>query len=166
MLHRAPMERIFSSPFRYKHLAPPEQRLTLALFPLEELIARGWEGLIDRVGGPMTFRLILQPLMATLLAVRAGLKDAREGRPPYLWTVLTDPGQRVELLRDGWRSIARIFVVAVIMDFIYEFVMGRRFYPLETLTVAVVLAVLPYVLVRGPVNRIARRWRRSPGMEV
>lgn len=114
----------------------------------------------------MTFRLILQPLMATLLAVRAGLKDAREGRPPYLWTVLTDRSRRVDLLRDGWHSIARIFVLAVIMDFIYEFVMGRWFYPLETLTVAVVLAVLPYVLVRGPVNRIARRWLRSPGMEV
>lgn len=122
--------------------------------------------MIDRVGGPMTFRLILQPLMATLLAVRAGLKDAREGRPPYLWTVLTDRSRRVDLLRDGWHSIARIFVLAVIMDFIYEFVMGRWFYPLETLTVAVVLAVLPYVLVRGPVNRIARRWLRSPGMEV
>lgn len=70
---------------------------------LEELIARGWEGLLDRMGGPMTFRLILQPLMATLLALRAGLKDAREGRPPYFWTLLTDSSQRVDLLREGWR---------------------------------------------------------------
>ena len=47
---------------------------------MEEMIARGWEGLMARVGGPMTFRLILQPTMAALLALRAGLKDAREGR--------------------------------------------------------------------------------------
>ena len=133
---------------------------------MEELILRGWEGLVDRIGGPMTFRLILQPMMATLLAVRAGLKDAREGRPPYLWTVLTDPDQRVCLLREGWRSIARVFVLAVLMDLIYEWVVGRWFYPLETLIVGIVLAVLPYLLLRGPVNRIARRRRRARGVQV
>jgi hypothetical protein len=130
---------------------------------MEELIARAWEGLEARVGGPMTFRLILQPAMAALLALRAGLKDAREGRPPYLWTLITDPGQRVDLLREGWRSIARVFGLAVVMDLIYEWVMGRWFYPLETLTVAIVLAVVPYLVLRGPVNRIARRWNRAPG---
>ena len=126
---------------------------------MEELIARGWEGLMARVGGPMTFRLIFQPAMAALLALRAGLKDAREGRPPYLWTVLTDPSQRAGLLHEGWKSIARVFVLAVVMDFIYEWIMGRPFYPLETLIVAIVLAVVPYLLLRGPVNRIARRRR-------
>ena len=133
---------------------------------MEELIARGWEGLINRVGGPMTFRLILQPLMATLLALRAGLKDAREGRPPYFWTLLTEPEQRVDLLREGWRSIARVFILAIVMDLIYEWVVGRSFYPLETLILAIVLAVVPYLLLRGPVNRIARRWRRVPSAEV
>ena len=124
---------------------------------MEDLLARGWDGLMARVGGPMTFRLILQPLMAALLALRAGLQDAREGRPPYLWTVLTDPAQRAGLLHEGWKSIARVFFLAVIMDFIYEWIMGRWIYPLETLVVAIVLAVMPYLLLRGPVNRIARR---------
>ena len=132
---------------------------------MEEMIARGWEGLMNRVGGPMTFRLILQPLMASLLALRAGLKDAREGRPPYLWTLLTDPSQRMDLLHEGWRSIARVFILAVVMDLIYEWVVGRRFYPLETLVVAVVLAVLPYLLLRGPINRLFRRRRRAPKVE-
>ncbi len=31
--------------------------------------------------------LFIQPLMATILAVRGGLKDAREGRPPYFWSL-------------------------------------------------------------------------------
>ena len=126
---------------------------------MEELIARGWEDLGARVGGPMTFRLILQPLMAALLALRAGLKDAREGRPPYLWTVLTDPAQRAELLHEGWKSIARVFFLAVIMDLIYQLIMQQWVYPLETLVVAILLAVVPYVLLRGPVNRIAQRAR-------
>ena len=133
---------------------------------MEEMIVRGFEGLLDRIGGPMTFRLILQPMMATLLALRAGLKDAREGRPPYLWTLITDPTQRVDLLREGWRSIARVFVLAIVMDLIYEWVMGRWFYPLETIIVAILLAVVPYLILRGPINRIARRWRRAPGVEV
>ena len=133
---------------------------------MEETILRGWAGLMDRIGGPMTFRLILQPTMAALLALRAGLKDAREGRPPYFWTLLTDPSQRVSLLREGWQSIARVFLLAVVMDLIYEWVMGRPFYPLETLIVAIVLAVLPYLLLRGPINRIARRRRSAPGAEV
>lgn len=110
-----------------------------------------------RVGGPMTFRLILQPTMAALLALRAGLKDAREGRPPYLWTVLTDPARRAGLLREGWKSIARVFFLAVIMDLIYQWIMQQWIYPLETLVVAIVLAVAPYLLLRGPVNRLVRR---------
>ena len=35
---------------------------------------------IGRFDGPLHFRLIVQPLVATLLAVRDGSRDAREGR--------------------------------------------------------------------------------------
>jgi hypothetical protein len=41
---------------------------------MEELFARVWENLIGRVSGPLTFRLILQPIMAVIFAIRAGLK--------------------------------------------------------------------------------------------
>jgi hypothetical protein len=124
---------------------------------MEEFLTRIWTGLGSRVGGPMTFRIILQPLMATLLAVRAGLKDAREGRPPYFWTILTDPSQRMSLIREGWKAVARVFFLAIIMDVIYQWIVQKWIYPGETLIVAVVLAVIPYLLIRGPVNRIVRR---------
>jgi hypothetical protein len=113
----------------------------------------------DRVGGPMTFRIILQPLMAALLAVRAGIKDAQTGRPPYFWTVLTDPSQRADLLREGWKSVARVFILAIIMDIIYQLIVVRWVYPFELILIAILLAVVPYVLLRGPVNRLVRRWR-------
>lgn len=129
---------------------------------MRDLLVRGWMNLFDRVGGPMTFRIILQPAMATLLAVLAGLRDAREGRPPYLWTVLTDPLQRADLLREGWKAVGRVFLLAIIMDIIYQLIVERWIYPLELLIVAIVLAVVPYLLVRGPVNRIAQRWLRKP----
>ena len=113
----------------------------------------------DRVGGPMTFRIILQPVMAALLACRAGLKDAQQGRPPYLWTILTDPGKRADLLREGWRSVARVFFLAIVMDVIYQVIVLRWVYPFELILVASLLAVVPYLLIRGPVNRIVSRVR-------
>jgi len=50
---------------------------------MEEMLTRFWENLLGRVGGPMTFRIILQPIMAAIFAVRSGLKDAKEGKPAY-----------------------------------------------------------------------------------
>src|SRR5215831_16487943 len=112
---------------------------------MEEFLTRVLTGLSNRVGGPMTFRIILQPLMASLLAVRAGLKDAREERPPYFWTILTDATQRATLLRDGWRAVARVFVLAIVMDVIYQLIVQRWIYPGEMLILAVALAVFPYL---------------------
>jgi hypothetical protein len=50
--------------------------------------------------------------------------------------------------------------VAIVMDAVYQFVSVRWFYPGEALIVAVVLAVLPYLIFRSVVNQILRRrWR-------
>jgi len=125
-----------------------------------DMIVRGFVNLANRVGGPMTFRIILQPLMATLLALRAGLNDARENRPPYFWTLLTDPSQRVDLIGHGWKAVGRVFILAIVMDVIYQLIVVRWVYPLETIIVAIMLAVVPYLLIRGPVNRVARWWFR------
>jgi len=124
---------------------------------MEDLLTRIFENLIDRVSGPMKFRLILQPLMAIIFAVRSGLKDAKEGKPAYFWAMFTQPEQRRDMLRDGWKSVGKIFVIAIIIDLVYQIIVLRWFYPFEALLVAVILAFIPYLLIRGPVNRIARR---------
>lgn len=126
---------------------------------MRDMLIRGLMNITDRVGGPMTFRIILQPLMATILAFRAGLKDAQTGRPPYFWTILTDPSQRGKLIREGWKSVARVFFLAIIMDVIYQLIVLGWVYPLELILIAVLLAVVPYLLIRGPVNRLVRRLR-------
>jgi len=123
---------------------------------MEEWLSRIVDNLLDRVSGPMKLRLIIQPLMGIIFAVRSGLKDAKDGRPPYFWAIFTDPQNRREMLRDGWKSVGRIFILAIIIDAIYQIIELRWFYPLEALTVAIVLAIIPYLLIRGPVNRIAR----------
>ena len=38
---------------------------------LEETFARGWENLVVRWGGPMSFRFLIQPAVAILFAIRA-----------------------------------------------------------------------------------------------
>jgi len=66
------------------------------------------------------------------------------------------------LLREGWKSTARVFLLAVIMDVIYQLIVQHWIYPGEVLIVAVLLAIVPYLLIRGPVTRVAERWRRAP----
>ena len=124
---------------------------------MEEWFARVAENLIDRVSGPMKFRLILQPLMSVIFAVRAGLQDSKEDQPPYFWAVFTNPAHRHALLRDGWKDVGKVFVIAIVMDVVYQLIVLRWVYPGEVLLVAAVLAFLPYLLIRGPVNRVARR---------
>ena len=121
---------------------------------MEELLTRVWENLGDRISGPMWLRLVLQPAVASVFALRAALSDAREGRPAYFWTVLTQKEQRRDLIREAWSSIAKVFVMAMIMDVIYQLVVQRWVYPVEVVVVAFILAVVPYVLIRGPVNRL------------
>ena len=123
---------------------------------MEDILMRIVDNLIDRVTGPMKFRLLLQPAMAIIFAVRDGLKDAREGRVPYFWAIFTTPAHRKTLLQEGWKSVSRVFILAIIMDAIYQFIELRWFYPGEALLVAFILALLPYLLIRGPVNRIKR----------
>lgn len=117
-------------------------------------VTRMMENLVGRVHGPMSFRLILQPLMAILFAVRDGRKDAREGKAPYFWAFFTRPQHRREMLREGWKSVGKIFILALVLDAVYQYITVRWFYPGEALVTAIALAFIPYLLLRGPVNRL------------
>jgi hypothetical protein len=127
---------------------------------MDDVLARIWEDLGGRVGGPLSFRLLLQPLVAMVLAIRAGLEDARTGRPAYLWSIATSSDHRRELLREGWKAVAKVFVIAVIIDAVYQVMVFRWVYPGELLIVAFLLACVPYLLIRGPANLIAGGVRR------
>lgn len=47
---------------------------------IQEAFARTWTDLLARPGGPMSFRFLLQPVMAAIVAIRDGRRDARRGR--------------------------------------------------------------------------------------
>ena len=123
---------------------------------MDETLARILENLAGRIGGPLTSRLILQPLVAATLALRAGLADARMGRRAYFWAILSDPEHRREHLGEGWTDVAKVFVLAFVIDVVYQIIRQRWVYPDEALIVATMLAIVPYLLIRGSVTRIAR----------
>jgi hypothetical protein len=123
---------------------------------MEELFARLHDAVVSRLHGPMKFRFILQPLMAAIFAVRAGMADGRSGRPAFLWSLFSNPAGRADLLKDGWKDIAKVFTIAVVMDLVYQFIVMKRLYPLKALLVATVLCIVPYIVIRGPVSRLVR----------
>jgi hypothetical protein len=127
-----------------------------------EVRLRVWQNLLDRPGGPMTFRFVLQPIMATIAALYDGFKDARTGRSPYLWTILTSSAKRGDRLNEGLISTARVILLGLCMDAIYQFIEFESFHPAEAVIIALLLAFVPYLLVRGPCARIVRWWRGDP----
>jgi hypothetical protein len=125
---------------------------------MDNLVTRAWEAIAARPEGPMAFRFYLQPAMAVFLAIRDGLKDAKGNRSAYFWALFTETGSRRELVRNGWKSVGKVFIVASVMDLIYQFAVLHGFRPVETIVVATLLAIVPYIMFRGPVNRAAKRW--------
>jgi hypothetical protein len=119
---------------------------------------RFWHDIAERPGGPMTFRFVLQPIMAAIAAAYDGVKDARGGRSPYFWTVLSDPTKRGGRLREGVVSTARIILLGLAMDAVYQLTVLKTFYPGEMVMVALLLAFIPYLLLRGPFERLAHWW--------
>ena len=124
-----------------------------------EFLSHGWTDLLARPRGPYGLRFVLQPLMAALLALRDGIGDARTGRSPYFWMVLHDKGRRRERFAEALKATARIGALAILIDAAYQLRVLGTFFPDEALIVALLLALFPYLLLRGPVDRIARRWR-------
>ena len=133
------------------------------------MIGRGWENFLARPSGSLSLRFYIQPTMAGLLALRAGIQDARQGRQGYLWAILRRPERRLQLLHEGWRGAMTPFRLALVLDCIYQIMTIRFVYPLELLFTATLLALVPYALLRGPFNRLARLFlpvaRKPPAVD-
>ena len=128
------------------------------MFEIQDVLSRFWTDLLARPAGPFAFRFVLQPVVAIVLALRDGVKDAQTGRSPYFWTVLRDPAQRRERLVEGLKATGRIIAFGIGIDAVYQFKVFGTFYPGEALVIALVLGFVPYLLIRGPADRIVQRW--------
>ena len=123
-----------------------------------EVRTRVWQNLFERPGGPMVFRFFLQPTMAAIAAWRAGVNDARTGRTPFFQAILTDPAQRAVRVNEALVATARIVLLGLVMDGIYQAIEFNSFHPVEAVIITLALAFVPYVLLRGLIARAARRW--------
>lgn len=139
----------------------------VVIFALLGLLLHGasgsvWEriftSIAERPGGPMTFRFVLQPVMAAILAAIDGVRDARSGAPPYFWSLVTGSAARGDRLYDGIIATSRVILLGLAMDITYQLIEFNTLYPGEAAIVAVLLAFVPYLLLRGPFERLARLW--------
>ena len=64
--------------------------------------------------------------------------------------------ERRRLLRSALKDIGRVFIVAIALDTTYQILVFKYLYILQLLIVAVGCAIVPYVLMRGLVKRLAR----------
>src|SRR5215472_5475667 len=115
----------------------------------------------QRLSCPGRFRFILQPLIATILGIRSGLADARNGRPPYIWGVLFNRKLRAELLSSGFATIVNLLLMGILLDSICQWFIYGTSYPGAAVVVGPVLIVTPYSVARALANRCARQ-RGSP----
>jgi hypothetical protein len=126
---------------------------------MDDIVNRFVTDLVGRLSGPLTLRLFLQPAVAIILATRDGMKDAREGRPAHFWRMLTGPADaRHRRVQETWKAVLKVFIMAVVLDCVYQVIVFKWVYPFEAMVTGVILAIIPYVGLRGLVNRIARTW--------
>ncbi len=111
-----------------------------------------------RADGPFHLRFILQPTVAAFIGIRDGLRFAREGRPFLLWGGPRDPAERRAQLLASWQAIAKVLVLAVLLDTAFQIIALQWFYPLETVAVVVAVAIVPYLLLRGLFNALMCPW--------
>ncbi len=95
------------------------------------MLARVAQNLFGRIDGPMAIRLVIQPIMGAVFAAWDGIKDASRHDPPYGLSLLMEPEHRGHRLRDGWRSIRKVFSVALGMDVVYQLIQLRWVNPVK-----------------------------------
>lgn len=125
--------------------------MTDTITGFREAIDQAWHG-------PLAFRLILQPAVAAVLGIRAGLKDAAAGRTPAIRRALYGgPVARRQILRESWADVGRLFLIAVAADLIFQAIDLHQVRLVHAILFALLLALPTYLVARGLTNRIARR---------
>jgi hypothetical protein len=119
-----------------------------------------WDSMVRDVTGPgmfggkFQFRLIVQPLVALILGLRYGIKDAKHGRLPIIERFRVGKGQRGQIFKQMLRDAIVPFVVALIIDSILQQMINHRIRPVAALVMGGLLVFVPFVLVRELTNRI------------
>jgi hypothetical protein len=122
------------------------------------------EELPQRLTGPGRLRFLIQPLVASLLGWRSGLKDARAGRPAYLYGLLFSGGNRGALFREGLATVRDLIAVGIVLDVVAQLLIYRQVHPGAAVLIGPLLICIPYAASRALSNRATQllRRRREP----
>ena len=114
-----------------------------------------FDDMVARLSGPGRIRFIIQPLVAMLLGLRDGRKDARMQYPPFL-SALFHGGYRSSMMRVAIRSVVNLVAVAILLDVISQYLIFGEVHPGAALLLGPVLIGLPYGISRALTNRIVK----------
>jgi hypothetical protein len=104
-------------------------------------------------GGSFQIRLVLQPLLAVLLGLRFGIRDAKAGRPPIIKDIARSKGHRGSRFTEAARDAIVPLLVAFIIDSILQQIINGRIRPLAAVIVGGLLVFLPFLITRALANR-------------
>lgn len=121
---------------------------------MEDLVNNFLNNVGIRHEGPMSFRLIIQPAISLVYAIIAGIKDAKAGNHHFLEGFVLGKVERKTALKEIWKDVGKVFILAAVLEIIFEIIQFKTVHPLEVLKVSFFLAILPYLIFRGPVDRI------------
>lgn len=128
---------------------------------MEDIVTRFLENIVGRLDGPMHLRFIFQPIMATIFACIGGWHDAKQDRPIYFWSIFSGKTTFREVRKAAWDGVAKVFIVALILDIIYQIIVLKWVYPGETIVVATLLVFVPYLILRGPVSQLCKMFIKT-----
>ena len=129
------------------------------------------DGIAARLTGPMNFRFILQPLVAILLGIRDGRADAKNGTPPFLFLLFTEPENRRRNLVQAAKGLIVPIALGTVLDEISQYLIFRDepgrlmiVHPLPALVVGTTVIGLPYVLARSLTCKLLTRNKNRVGV--
>jgi len=128
---------------------------------IRDVFARGSDQMVGRLSGPLNLRLVLTPTVVTILAIITGIKDAQTQQEPFLQKLFTHPAEWRTTLKSGWVSLKKVIILAFVLDLFYQFYVFRAYYVFQTVILVAVMAVIPYLVLRGITTRIASLFIRK-----
>ena len=124
---------------------------------MDEIFGHAWRDFVARTTGPMWFRLILQPAVAIVFGIRAGIRNARSAVSESPPSSGLDPAYRRAMFRQALHDVGLMFLAGIGLDVVFQLIALRALYPLEAVLVGFLLVALPYQIVRATVGRLASR---------
>lgn len=122
---------------------------------MDEIFTRVWQDFVARTTGPMWFRLIIQPLVAAVFGIRAGLANAQRSKERHEGA--PEPADRRARFQQALHDVGKVFVIGIGLDVIFQLIALRTVYPVEAVLVGLLIVALPYQIIRIVTGWLASR---------